>query len=381
MALVLQNQAATSLEKNLCSIVTVVLLDSQESTLSIDTIAVRIKEKFSLDFDCGEIRNAIIKKGNGSVTLDNFGASLTTPARLRFEREDTLQQRLSLSIRRFMSEYSLKADFNFENLVVSYIYHSFNTNTNNLLYLLKYRSIPEDAKFNATNEEISALNDFLNWEDKEKNEIIYILVSVCFEYCMLTVKKDELLSLKLFQGKRFYLDANIIFRMTGVHTDERKYVTSMFIKKCQEVKIELLYTDETFDEISRVLNSQVECIQSFTEGQAPLSAETLQKLSASYRINDFYRLHYAWCQVRGNNFSDSEAFRSYLFDLTRSVTQGLKYADTSNLPMTQSVEHDNACKSLSDYKEKNKRRKPTELSVKTDISNIAKLQMQVGHSW
>ena len=49
--------------------------------------------------------------------------------------------------------------------------------------------------------------------------------------------------------------------------------------------------------------------------------------------------------------------------------------------MTQSVEHDNACKSLSDYKEKNKRRKPTELSVKTDISNIAKLQMQVGHSW
>ena len=103
MALVLQNQAATSLEKNLCSIVTVVLLDSQ---------------------------------------------------------------------------------------VVSYIYHSFNTNTNNLLYLLKYRSIPEDAKFNATNEEISALNDFLNWEDKEKNEIIYILVSVCFEYCMLTVKKE-----------------------------------------------------------------------------------------------------------------------------------------------------------------------------------------------
>ena len=60
MALVLQNQAATSLEKNLCSIVTVVLLDSQESTLSIDTIAERIKEKFSLDFDCGEIRNAII---------------------------------------------------------------------------------------------------------------------------------------------------------------------------------------------------------------------------------------------------------------------------------------------------------------------------------
>ena len=121
--------AATSLEKNLCSIVTVVLLDSQESTLSIDTIAERIKEKFSLDFDCGEIRNAIIKKGNGSVTLDNIGASLTTPARLRFEREDTLQQRLSLSISRFMSEYSLKADFNFENLVVSYIYHSFNTNT------------------------------------------------------------------------------------------------------------------------------------------------------------------------------------------------------------------------------------------------------------
>ena len=64
-----------------------------------------------------------------------------------------------------MSEYSLKADFNFENLVVSYIYHSFNTNTNNLLYLLKYRSIPEDAKFNATNEEIQELVKMMSGGD------------------------------------------------------------------------------------------------------------------------------------------------------------------------------------------------------------------------
>lgn len=78
---------------------------------------------------------------------------------------------------------------------------------------------------------------------------------------MLTIKKDNILSAELFKGKRFYLDANIIFRMAGINNEERRTVTTAFVHHCQKAGIELYCTSATLDEVYRVITSQVEFIR------------------------------------------------------------------------------------------------------------------------
>lgn len=45
----------------------------------------------------------------------------------------------------------------------------------------------EDSGY--TNEQRRIINDFLDWDDKEKNEILFRLIAFSVDYCRLTTKK------------------------------------------------------------------------------------------------------------------------------------------------------------------------------------------------
>ena len=107
---------------------------------------------------------------------------------------------------------------------------------------------------------------------------------------MLTIKKDNILSAELFKGKRFYLDANIIFRMAGVNNEERKTVTTGFVHHCQKAGIELYCTSATLDEVYRVITSQVEFIRGIAGSSMPVSSSMLESINPSMEINDFYKI-------------------------------------------------------------------------------------------
>lgn len=84
------------------------------------------------------------------------------------------------------------------------------------------------------------LNKFLNWNNKGKNKIIFFAASYAVDYCMLTVRKNYNSYNSIFQGKIFYLDANVIFRLAGINNQERKVVISSFIDKSIEQGISIL---------------------------------------------------------------------------------------------------------------------------------------------
>lgn len=45
----------------------------------------------------------------------------------------------------------------------------------------------EIEEFNSDEELI--INNFLNWDNKDKNEFILNMVTSCYDYCMLTIKR------------------------------------------------------------------------------------------------------------------------------------------------------------------------------------------------
>ena len=229
LAMVLQNQAPSTLNKYICKLAVAILSENPDG-LSKNELAQKIDEQFNLNFVENEIDRALSKKGGSQIFFDKGRYFATERAILSYKAGMSYFDILKKTINRFivLTSFEIEEDKLF-NLLMKYLYFCFNSNVNNLLSLINTHEISDsESAFEATNDEIVAINAFIEWDDNEKNSLVYHIVAICYEYCMLTIKKDNFLSKELFKGKRFYLDANIIFRMAGINNEERQFVTKSF---------------------------------------------------------------------------------------------------------------------------------------------------------
>lgn len=94
---------------------------------------------------------------------------------------------------RYISENDVGIDIDkLEDIILKFFYNTFNNDVQTLLKLLDKNSDIEDntieiEEFNSDEELI--INNFLNWDNKDKNEFILNMVTSCYDYCMLTIKK------------------------------------------------------------------------------------------------------------------------------------------------------------------------------------------------
>ena len=370
IALVLRDSSNTTRDKKLCDVVCLVLTESPEPALSAVSIAAAIERDYGLTFDPLEIEFAIRRKGK-VIQGGRNGYSLPESEKKKVRSKESLQAQLDLFVQEYYLEYPDKKEneIDLSELLYRYIYFCFSKSTSNLLFLLQGVFNGDKDSFEASSEEIAVLDDFITWDNPHKNELLYSIVSCCYEYCMLSVKKNTISVDNLFFGKRFYLDANIIFRLAGFNNDEREYVTKMFVKKCREAKIELIITDKTYTEINRVIDGQISWIKGFTKGQAPIKPEALQKIAFTYKANDFYALYYSWCQSSGNHFNDYNTFRSYLYNQIREVLSTISYEDTDDFSTEKQDEFENLVIDLYRHKYEHYNN-PTRASLETDINNL-----------
>ena len=370
----MQDQAPTTIDKYICKLAERVIFDSKEQGLSALAIAEAIKKDYSLEFDISEIKKAINRKSvNQIVRQDDGSYSLTPKAITTLSNEVDYVDVFKPYIKRFLKEYNYKYEAdevdNVASLIIDYIYYCFNSSAENLLLLLK-REFNINESFECSNEEIKIVNQFIAWDNDEKNKILYDIISFSLEYCMLTTKKDSVLSNQIFKGKVFVLDTNILFRMAGINKDERQYVTKAFIQKCKEVGIKLCYTSSTLQEINRVITSQVKYISKLNYGQAPVNPQVLNGFSSNEMVNDFYVLYYNWC--KNNKYDDYVSFRQYLL---RIVYDAINKIDCISIKDYKIGEYhkdfNESFESLKSYKHK---RRPMKLindeSVYSDINNL-----------
>lgn len=67
LAMILENQGATTRDRYICKFVEYVLFDSEKSELSSLEICTCIKNRFQLEFDLTEIEAAVKKRGIGRL--------------------------------------------------------------------------------------------------------------------------------------------------------------------------------------------------------------------------------------------------------------------------------------------------------------------------
>jgi len=243
LALITEDQSATTVDKYICKLVESVLFSCDGQKMSAVTLCKLIKDQFELEFDVVELETAIRKKSKGRILCFEHEYQLAPKVISQLSKQKDPLSLLKLSISKFLNE--TKSGYDSEELldnIQKYLYHCFNSSIDNLLNLLQTKNAKTITKFDAPAEIVQQINEFIAWDDTEKNKLIYDIISFSYEYCMLTTKKDTLLSKNIFKGKRFFLDTNIIFRMAGINKDERQFVIESFIKKSKEIGIELYYT-------------------------------------------------------------------------------------------------------------------------------------------
>ena len=375
LAMILENQGATTRDRYICKFVEYVLFDSEKSELSSLEICTCIKNRFQLEFDLTEIEAAVKKRGIGRLE-EAQGYYRLTPkvANQLSNQKSSLDQ-----LRNYLTLFSQdRPNVDIEAtlmLVQKYLYFCFNSNASNLLSLIGENpkhidSITFTAEFNPSQEEIDIINDFIHWENAEKNKFMYSVVSSCYEYCLITANKSPTISKSIFRGKKFFLDTNIIFRIAGFNKDERRFVSKVFVEKCREVGVALCYTSAVLNEIYRVIDSQIKYIRVITNEQAPVDANLISKLSSNYEVNDFYTLYYNWCKEPQNRYNDFPSFRNYLTGIISNVISNFEYIDSTIIKDYDENEQQLFDTLMKFKSEKRPYKKTTIESIKTDVKQV-----------
>lgn len=374
--MILENQGETTRNKYICKLAECILFDTEATELSSTEISKQIFDRFQLDFDVLEIENAIKLKGKGRITNNNKKYQLDPKVSNQLSTQTSAEDKLKLFIGKYIKQNNKEInEIELLELIQKFLYYSFNSNAANFITIIG--SSPkatldekDNDNFKPTQEEIDIINDFISWDNLEKDQLFYSIVSSCYEYCLITTNKNPVISKSVFKGKKFFLDTNIIFRIAGVNKDERQFVIRNFINKCHEVGISLCYTDDILDELYRVIDSQIKHIRSVTQGQQPVDADYISKLSSNFEVNDFYILYCNWCKEPQNKHHDYMSFRNYLHKIINSVLNEFDFVQTPKTYNSGS-DYSELAKSLKEYKnEKRPYRPTTDLSIKTDINHI-----------
>lgn len=375
LAMILENQGATTRDRYICKFVEYILFDSEKSELSSLEICTRIKNRFQLEFDLTEIESAVKKRGRGRLEeAQGYYRLMPKVANQLSSQKSSLDQ-----LRNYLTLFSQErqnVDIDATLMLVQkYLYFCFNSNVSNLLSLIGENTKHIDGnafttEFTPSQEEIDIINDFIHWENADKNKFMYSVVSSCYEYCLITANKSPAISKSIFRGKKFFLDTNIIFRIAGFNKDERRFVSKIFVEKCREVGVALCYTSAVLNEIYRVIDSQIKYIRVITNEQAPVDDNLISKISNNYEVNDFYTLYYNWCKEPQNRYNDFTAFRNYLTSIISNVISNFEYIDSTMIKDSDETEQQ-LFDSLMKFKsEKRPYKKTTTESIKTDVKQV-----------
>ena len=380
-ALILSDGQATTFKKNLTNIVKLVLFNCFGSSLTIGEIAKQAKESYNLEFSDAEI-NDVIKNCCPPIFIEtrNSTDSVYYTYTIIPEEYDKLKKKSApdffVSIAtRFATKFEDECCYSTEEIktiVMRYIYYVFNSDSNTVLSLMNYKGeklIRETPPEHFNEDEKTLLNMFLNWNDKEKNQFIYNAISSCYEYCMMTVKKDNSSFASIFNEKEFYLDANIVFRLAGFNNNERQEVIDSFLCKCKECGIEIKYTNFTSFEIESTLSYKVGLIKKFLNGQSPICIKAIKSLSSKYANLDFYGQYIDWTKKSGHKPSDYTVFLTHLKREVDKYLNQMKFVVFESYESRRDkTEFVRLCNDLTAFK--SSRNKDTyEGSIKIDVEN------------
>ena len=380
-SMILSENQDTSFKKSTLKIIKFILMENAGVGLSLMQIKTKIKEEFSLEFTDIELYDIILSNKTEIEVVENNREQLQAIYTLTGKERSKMQNvqksnTLELIVKRFLKSTILEVDVDEKeimDLLNRFLYFSFNNDLGAIIHILRGNNCvtSDDEKFGRdfTHDEKNIINCFLEWNDDEKNNFVYSMISCSYDYCLLTLKRDKASYTNLFKNKTVLLDANIIIRLLGINSIERKEVLEAFVEKCELAGIILSYTNFTLREIMSTIAYYTEKVKRILAGGAPFKPESISRLIGSSSSYDFYNFFYNWYKQRSSFNCSLNDFEKYLdknLQMLLSKFKFITFDDYENGDLNE----DFMKKSSSLSQEKEKKGMVYDQSIKVDVNNF-----------
>ncbi|MCX7038079.1 MAG: hypothetical protein NT005_02940 [Spirochaetes bacterium] len=215
-------------------------------------------------------------------------------------------------------------------ILYKFLYYVMN---NNLLDFQKVadnslRALPETPVGQLFSEnERKLINLFLQWDNPEKNRLVFKASNLGLEYCILSNMNNYNLMESLgISKKTFYLDTNIVFRALGINGPRRQEMVRLFLKKCQTSGQIIKVSRFTNSEFRESVEYHVNHIQEYSNVNPGLFVE----YSAQ---EDIYNYYYSW--KRRNSALGISSFKAYVIEEYEDLLAAFNIVIDEKLPYNQ----------------------------------------------
>ncbi|MDA9343568.1 hypothetical protein N9R06_00540 [Algibacter sp.] len=304
------NNYIVSSKTTLRKIVETGLFAMEKDSVSIHKVIDFIFANYNLHLDEEELIEIISNKKQESFLVNLKDE--THIVSLTESRKQKIQAKIDQNtIEYFIDQYFAKEDtpdnsIKLKELIYRFLYDILSSNVESFKKLIDKENTIEALinidNHNYTNEEKELINDFLKWDNLDKNKSIFNIASFAIEYCLISNHSKQGLDLNNLKNKVFYLDTNVIFRALGLNGEDRKKRSVTFLKRFQESKTELFiskYTDKEFKDtldyyLQRLTNKP------FKSDVNP----SLFKHRFFSSLKDIYNYYYKWRIGKQNHSLD-----------------------------------------------------------------------------
>ncbi|WP_026726038.1 hypothetical protein [Flavobacterium sasangense] len=295
-----------------------IFIDNNNDFIGIHALIDKIKLQYSLDFTEEEIKNIVSDEIYFHTSVCKIEELKITLSAKRYENISNKIRNNNLDF--FIQEFhNVNYEFvlqDLKNIIYSFLYEVFQTNILSFSKLIdpnvQIQEILNLNDHNLNSIEIEIINKFLNWENDEKNKLIFDISNLSLEYCLITNKKGGNFKIENLKNKNFYLDTNVIFRAIGINGENRKKRMLTFLDKFKEAKESLLLSKFTEEEIKKTLDFYIGQMTKYNS--AKINSEVFLKFNKSQDFIDYY---HKWRRKRTNDSTD--LFKAHVFSLIEEL--------------------------------------------------------------
>ena len=230
---------------------------------------------------------------DGDQSLSKEALDTDVLVRLTDEALDNFRQRenkysINLQIKKYVTEFDLSESVVDE--IESILTKSLFVNINSFIVNDLKTLISEDIKNDFTADAIEHFNNFLEWDDEQKNKAIFSLFEKAIEFAILTSGRGvKSITKDIFKDKTYYLDANVIIRALGIDGTERQESVISILHSCKHDGIDFKISKTTYDEIKSSLNNRTKEIKAKANSDLE---NILKDVIDDLPLNNSFETHY-----------------------------------------------------------------------------------------
>ncbi|MBC8753981.1 hypothetical protein H2O64_04815 [Kordia sp. YSTF-M3] len=272
-------------------------VENDNKELTIDQVIDKLKSSLEMDFGTDEVTKIINddKHLHFEVRLEikeNESYFKLLPKRLEVLSAREQQNSIFPHIERFKDsiyEGVLSTD-KIDEIIHNYLYQLLNKNISVFQKIAKPTNQPQDLFIDPTLftlEEREAINEFLEWNDVNKNKSIFALISYSLEYAVITNNQESsAVFLNSIKHKVFFLDNNVLYRAIGLNGENRQNRIITFLNKCKSAGQEFKISKYSEKEFRNTIKHNVKLLQKVPFKK--INPDLFSKYSLNPNIYEYY---------------------------------------------------------------------------------------------